>query len=166
MVVSLVTVAAAAVLIVGVRSTAQAVPNDVARLATIVTSPGGWSRKAVAVEDLRKRADDSSAARARLSELADSADAQVAALAISALGRSEWSGAQTKVAQLYESTGRSDVVRGLALTAYCMREARAQRRWADCKTWVKQHAGSNAALKGQSAALKASLWASEVDNDR
>lgn len=156
---------AVAVLVVGgLWPEAQATTSRVDALAAVLASPVGPSRKAIEVEALR--AIDSTAARNKLKDLADSGDERLALLAIRALGRSSWSGAKTKIAEIYEDTGRSDVVRSTALAVWCRMQAAGGRSWADGKSWVKTHAGTNQHLRDQYAASKSRHWANEVDNDQ
>lgn len=140
---------------------AEATPARIAKLEKICTSLGQPGRKAMAVDELRRL--DSTAARARVVALADSADEKVAHLAISALGRTDGSAAANKLKAIYESTGRSAAMRAAALSAFCAREKRAGRTWANNRSWVRQHAGSNSRLTAQADALKAKLWAGESD---
>ncbi len=147
----------------GLWPEAQATPSRVDTLAAVLTSPVGPSRRAIEIEALRTI--DSTAARNKLKDLADSGDERLALLAIRALGRCSWSGAKSKVAEIYEDTGRSDAVRSTALAVWCRMEAARGRSWSDGKSWVKNHAGTNQQLRSQYAASKSRHWANEVDND-
>ncbi len=156
--------AAAFLIGAGLWPEAEATPSRVDTLAAVLTSPVGATRKAIEIEALREI--DSTSARNKLKDLADSGDERLALLAIRALGRCSWSGAKTKVAEIYEDTGRSDAVRSTALAVWCRMEAARGRSWADGKSWVKTHAGTNQQLRAQYAASKSRHWASEVDNDQ
>jgi hypothetical protein len=156
---------AVGVLVVGgLWPDAAATPSRVDTLAAVLTSPVGPSRKAIEIEELRTI--DSTSARNKLKDLADSGDERLALLAIRALGRCSWSGAKSKIAEIYEDTSRSDVVRATALAVWCQMESTAGRSWANGKSWVKNHAATNQRLRDQYAASKSRHWASEVDNDQ
>lgn len=162
---TLLAASAVAVLVVGgLWPEAEATTSRVDALAAVLASPVGPSRKAIEIEELRTI--DSTSARNKLKDLADSGDERLALLAIRTLGRCSWSGAETKVAEIYEDTGRSDLVRSTALAVWCRMEATAGRTWANGKSWVKTHAGTNQHLRDQYAASKSRHWASEVDNDQ
>jgi hypothetical protein len=148
--------AVATLVVGGLWPSAEATPSRARQLETLLTSAAGASRKAVAVEDLRKL--DSTEARAKLAALADSKDERLALLAIRALGRSSASGAQCKVEQVFEDAKRSVLVREVALGAWCVRQAKENRAWADCEAWVKEKAGGDQKLKDMAAALKSKLW--------
>ena len=128
------TTAAGAVVLAGFWPAAEATPTQVESLTAELESPAGEYRKAMKIEELRTI--DSSAARAALSNLADSADDRLAMLAIRALGRSATSSAISKVAGTYADTGRSDLVRATALAVWCQKKSDAGQSWSDIKTWV------------------------------
>ena len=83
--------AIAALVAAGLWPSAEATPTRVQALGAMLRAPAGESRKAIAIDELRKI--DSSAARTELQSLADSADKRLAMLAIRALGRTGTSGA-------------------------------------------------------------------------
>jgi hypothetical protein len=147
----------------GLWPAAEATTSRAQQLDALLRAPGGESRKAQAIEELRKL--DSTTARDELKDLADCTDDRVAMLAIRTLGRANFTGAKTKIAGVYEDETRSDVVRAMALIAWCQLQANAGKSWADGKAWVKSHAGENAMLCEQYAASKAKLWANEVDSE-
>jgi len=156
-------VAAGAMLLVGYWPAAEATTSRAQQLDALLRAPGGESRKAQAIEELRKI--DSTVARDELKDLADCTDDRVAMLALRALGRANFSGAKTKIAGVYEDETRSDVVRATALAVWCQLQKDAGRSWANGKVWVRSHAGTNSLLCEQYAATKARLWANEADND-
>lgn len=162
-VLALAALAAAIVITGGVWPRAEATPTEVDRLVAILESPIPERRKLVVVEELRQL--DTSAARDALGALAENTDDRVAMVAIRALGRSEWNAAGGAIEDVYEDTGRSDLVRGAALGAFLVRESASGETWASCKGWVKQHAGGNAALNAQYAAVKTELWPIEQEVD-
>lgn len=155
--------AAAATLVWGVWPRAEATPSRVEQLQTICSAPGGDCRRLLAFEELASINTRSS--RDALNDLAGASDDRVAVMAIGTLGRRDQSGARTKIQDVYEDTNRSDGVRAAALAAYCRLQAADGKEWADCKSWVKQKAGTNQQLRDAYAALKAKFWAEEADND-
>jgi len=158
------TAVACAVLVgVGVWPAAEATSSRAQQLDALLRAPAGESRKAQAIEELRKI--DSSAARDELKDLADCTDDSVAMLAIRALGRANFNGASRKIEDIYADEARSDVVRATALIVWCQLQANAGRSWANGKSWVKSHAGTNSLLCGQYAESKAKLWPNEVDGE-
>ena len=151
------------VAVAGFWPAAEATTSRAQQLDALLRAPGGESRKAQAIEELRKI--DSTAARDELKDLADCTDDRVAMLALRALGRANFSGARTKIAGVYEDETRSDVVRATALAVWCQLQKDAGRSWANGKVWVRSYAGTNSLLCEQYAATKTRLWANEADSE-
>lgn len=156
-----VAVAVAGLAAIGVWPRADAAPSEVEALTTICASPGGLSRKLIAIEALCNI--DSSAARDEVIALAGSRDDRVAVAAIGALCREDF--ARDTIEEVYEDTSRSDAARMAAQIAYCRLHASDGDSWADVKRYVKTTAEDNPRLSAQWAGLKAKHWAAEVDSE-
>ncbi len=161
---ALAALAVGVVVAAGFWPAAHATPSQAAQLVTLLNSPAGENRKRAAVDQLAKL--DSAEARNAVKTLADSKDDRVAVLAIAALCRTRFSGAEDKVKSVFEDTGRSNLARGMALAAWCHMKSAAGSTWSQIKAYVKQHAGGNQLLKDQYAASKGKLGPDEVDNDQ
>ena len=140
---------------------AHATQSEEAQLAALLHSPMPEHRKAQLIERLRKI--DSSEARADLENLADATDDRLACLALRALSRSDFDGARTKIAGVFESTGRSDLTRAMALILWTARRSKDGASWADIKDYVKSHAGQDQVLNDVWASGRAKLWPNEGD---
>jgi len=151
-------------IVAGFWPSADATPSQAGKLDALIRSPIGDNRRRAAIDQLSKL--DSDEARTKLKALADSPDDRVAVLAIGALCRADFSGAEAQVKSVFEDAHRSDLARGMALVAYCEARKKHGSSWTNIKSYVKQKAGNDRVLKDQYAASKAKLWASEVDNDQ
>jgi hypothetical protein len=140
---------------------AEATPSRAQQIEVLVRSPITDNRRRALIDELSLI--DSTDARTRLKNLADSKDDKTAALAIATLCRRGTSGGEDKVKSVLEDTNRSRLARGMALAAYCEMKKRGGFSWSQIKTYVTQQAGSDPVLAGQWAASKAKLFAQESD---
>ena len=139
---------------------AEAGDREIKDLQAICQSSVGQSRRAMLVEQIR--AMDTAASRKALEEMASGRDDRLSVLALGAIARDGYSGADAKLKATFEATGRSDLVRSAALTAWCASKKRDGARWADVGSYVDSMVGTtNQALKDTRDALKAKIWKGE-----
>ena len=126
--------------------------QKVADLAALAAATGG-PRRATAIEDLRRigSADSFDA----LEALAASKDDQLAALALSAIARSEDSGAKESLESVLEDTTRTSAARSFALVAWCKMRSDSGASWDDVKSYVDEQCGDDATLEDAATAVKA-----------
>lgn len=155
------------------RLRSTAVVAIVAALAAFAASPGAPARagdrtvadhrdrclstkdgcaRAVSLDRLVR--DGSSDAVAALESLADAGDERAAIHALAAVGRSDHSGARTKLRAVFENTRRPDVVRAAAFAAYARAELRAGTAWSALESYAGRHCGSGSRLASMVAATR------------
>ena len=134
--------------------------QEVKDLQAICQSPVGQSRRAMLVEQIRVM--DTSASRKALEDMASGPDDRLAVLCLAAISRDAYAGSEAKLKATFEATGRSDLVRSAALTAWCVSKKRDGARWADVRAYVDSKVGTtNQALQDTRDALKAKIWKGE-----
>ncbi|MCG3134769.1 MAG: hypothetical protein HMLKMBBP_02131 [Planctomycetes bacterium] len=139
---------AAALVAPGISSAAD---KRVAELQAIAET-GGRSRRLAAIDELVRK--DSSESRGALEALAASRDAELASLALLAIGRADYSGARTKLADAAGDAKRSDAARAAALTAWLRAEEKDGKSWDAVNGTAESKAGSNDLLKDVLSAVK------------
>jgi len=96
---------------------AEATSSAAAQLEAVAKSPIGDNRRRAVIDELAKL--DSSESRDKVKDLADSPNDRIAVLALGAMCRTRFQGAEDKVKSVFEDTHRSPLLRGMALAAYC-----------------------------------------------
>ncbi|MCG3135184.1 MAG: hypothetical protein HMLKMBBP_02690 [Planctomycetes bacterium] len=112
--------------------------------------------RGAALEELRAAGDSES--RKAIEELADSTDDRIAAQAIATLGRSDHSGARTKLKSIAADTARSDAARCTALTAWLRLEKKDGRTWSDVSGDVSNWATKGSRLEQTADAMKSAVF--------
>lgn len=130
--------------------------NQVSALEALCNSPVGLNRKAMAIEALCEI--DTGSSRNALKRLADSTDLRTSTMAMSAIGREDFSGAKNKLKAVFESSSRSNTARAAAMTAWCCSEKNDGKAWSDVESYLENEADGNEELEAAVAATKARVF--------
>jgi hypothetical protein len=149
-------VALSAFAVAGLWFRAEASSERVDALRALCEEDRAFHRRAAALAELGEI--DSSASRQALEALAASKDDRLAAQAVAAIGRANYSGAKGKLETVLGDAERSDLVRGTALAALARAEKADGRSAADFEARVEAKASGSAALEDGVDALSAKVF--------
>jgi hypothetical protein len=147
--------AAAAALVLGARrleATDRTVSDQQARCLGTANA----SARAVALEKLRSLSSGAVSADAieAMDAVADARDDRTAVQGLATLGRSDHTGARTKLRSVFEDTRRSDVARGAAFLSFARLERAGGRSWSSLSDYAGRHCRSGSRLAAIVAAAQ------------